>query len=333
MSDLLKITNYLLIAMGLLILSACGTNPAGVSDVPLESIRLTMSFRPDVQFAPMYVAVSQGYAADEGLDIEFNHMPETEAVQLVGVNELPFAIVSGEQVVLARAQGLPVVYIMAWWQDYPVAVAAPADAGITSPEHLAGRRIGIPGLYGASYIGFRALIDSAGLTEDDLTLDSIGYTQVEALSQGLDEAIVVYANNEPIQLEKLGYPVEVIRVADYVHLTSNGLITNEETLRKNPDLVRRMVRTLLSGIEATLEDPELAYEISKDYVDGLAQADRDVQLKILTSSLDFWRSESPGYSDPQAWVNMQDVLLDMGLLTAPIDLTNVYSNEYLPIED
>ncbi len=315
-----------------LLLAACSVGPdEDLSETSLEPIRLTMSFRPDVQFAPMYVAVSQGYAAEEGLAIEFNHMPETEAVQLVGVDELPFAIVSGEQVLLARAQGLPVVYVMAWWQDYPVAVAAPVGTGIVAPGDLAGRRIGIPGLFGASYIGFRALIESAGLTEDDLTLDSIGYTQVEALSQGLDEAIVVYANNEPIQLEKLGYPVNVIRVADYVRLTSNGLITNETTIRENPDLVRRMVRTLLRGIDATLEDPEMAYEISKEYVEGLAQADRDVQLQILTSSLDFWRAERAGYSDPQAWINMQEVLLSMELLVEPLDLNQAYSNDYLPI--
>jgi NitT/TauT family transport system substrate-binding protein len=319
---------------GILLLIACTPQSIETTmDSTPEHIRLTMSYRPDVQFAPMYVAVDQGYAAAEGLDIEFNHMPETDAVQLVGVNELPFAIVSGEQVLLARAQGLPVVYVMAWWQDYPVAVASPVDAGISTPADLVGRKIGIPGLFGASYIGFRALIESAGVTEDDLTLDSIGYTQVEALSQGLDEAVVVYANNEPVQLEKQGYPVNVIRVADYVRLTSNGLITSEELLRTNPDLVRRMVRTLLNGIETTLNDPELAFEISKEYVEGLDQADREVQLQILTSSLEFWRADKAGYSDPQAWVNMQEVLLSMGLLQDPLKLDEAYSNDYLPSEE
>jgi NitT/TauT family transport system substrate-binding protein len=330
----IKLISTVCLLVSLVTLGACSLSPAAEpQEAPLEPIRLTMSFRPDIQFAPMYVAVSQGFAAEEGLEVEFNHMAETEAVQLVGVNELPFAIVSGEQVLLARAQGLPVVYVMAWWRDYPVAVAASVDAGITSPEDLAGRRIGIPGLFGASYIGFRALIDSAGLTEDDLMLDSIGYTQVEALSQGLDEAVVVYANNEPVQLEKLGYPVDVIRVADYVHLTSNGLITNEDVLRENPDLVRRMVRTLIQGIQSTLKDPELAFEISKDYVEGLAQADREVQMQVLTRSLDFWRAEQIGHSDPQAWENMQNVLLEMGLLEAPVDLSSAYSNDYLPNED
>jgi NitT/TauT family transport system substrate-binding protein len=320
-----------LMLIGVMLLASCSTpTQEEATEVELDQIRLTMSFRPDVQFAPMYVAVSQGYAAEERLDIEFNHMPETEAVQLVGVNELPFAIVSGEQVLLARAQGLPVVYVMAWWQDYPVAVAASVEAGITEPQDLAGKRIGIPGLFGASYIGFRALIDSAGLSEEDLTLDSIGYTQVEALSQGLDQAVVVYANNEPVQLEKLGVPVDVIRVADHVRLASNGLITNEELLREDPELVRRMVRTLLKGLERTLEEPELAFEVSKEYVEGLAQADRDVQLEILTRSLDFWKADPLGYSDPQSWINMQEVLITMDLLEEPIDLSGAYTNEYLP---
>lgn len=310
-------------------LAACGPAEPDAQE-PFRNVNLTMSFRPDVQFAPMYMAVEQGFTAEQGLKIEFNHLPETEAVQLVGVDELKFAIVSGEQVLLARAQGLPVVYVMAWWQDYPVAVAAPEGSGITQPADLAGKRIGIPGLFGASYIGFRALLDSAGLAEEDVTLDSIGYTQVEALSQGLDEAVVVYANNEPVQLEELGVPVNVIKVADYVHLASNGLITNETTLREDPDLVRRMVASLIAGIEATIEKPDEAFEISKNYVEGLAEGNKEVQREILQRSLTFWQAGRIGRSDVEAWENMQAVLLEMELLTGPVELEEAFTNEYLP---
>jgi NitT/TauT family transport system substrate-binding protein len=309
-------------------LTACGR--AAEVTPTLEPVTLTMSFRPDVQFAPMYMAVEQGYAEEEGLDITFNHLPETEAVQLVGVGELQFAIISGEQVLLARAQGLPVVYVMAWWQDYPVAVAAPQGSGIDVPRDLADKRIGIPGLFGASYIGFRALLDSADLVEEDVTLDSIGYTQVEALSQGLDEAVVVYANNEPVQLEELGMPVNVIKVADYVHLASNGLITNEKTLNENPELVRRMVAVLVKGIEATIDDPDKAFEASKLYVEGLAEGNTEVQREILERSLPFWDTGTIGWSDSDAWENMQAVLLDMELMEKAITLDDAFTNKYLP---
>ena len=295
----------------------------------LDPVDLTMGFRPDIQFSPLYVAIDDGFAEEEGIEIEITHLPETEAVQLVGVDELQFAIVSGEQVLLARAQGLPVVYVMAWWQEYPVAVAAQHGSGISEPSDFEGKRIGIPGLYGASYIGFRALLMSGNLTEDDVRLDAIGYTQVEALSQGVEEAVVVYANNEPIQLEQMGIAVNLIEVADYVHLASNGLITNEKTIRENPDLVRRMVSTFKRGVEATIEDPVHAFEVSKGYVDGLDAADQTVQLGILEASIEFWKSDKLGFSDDSAWENMQAVLLDMGLLAGPMDIEQAYTNEYV----
>lgn len=319
---------FVLFLLGML--AACLPPASAPPPTDLETVTLTMGFRPDVQFAPMYMAVERGYAADAGIDIEFNHLPETEAVQLVGVDELQFAIVSGEQVLLARAQGLPIVYVMAWWQDFPVAVAAPESSGIERPEDLAGRRIGIPGLFGASYIGFRALLDAAGLDEQDITLDSIGYTQVEALSQGLDEAVVVYANNEPVQLEELGIPVTVIEVADFVHLASNGLITNEKTLAERPELVRSVVSSLVGGVEASLADPDGAFEVSKLYVEGLEESNTDVQREILERSLPFWQGQTIGYSDPEAWENMQSVLLQMDLLEEPTQLDEAFTNDFLP---
>jgi len=296
----------------------------------LQSVKLVMGYRPDVQFAPMYVMQANGYAAEQGLQVEFQHLPETEAVQLVGVGELPFAIVSGEQVLLARAQGLPVVYVFAWWQDYPVAIAARSSEGIATPANLIGKKVGLPGLFGASYIGYEALMTAAGVPLDEVQLDSIGYTQVEALSQGLEDAVVVYANNEPIQLAKLGVNVNLFRVADYVHLASNGLITSERMIAENPELVRRMVAAFLGGLQATIDDPDMAYRVAGGYVDGLDQADQQVQHEVLTTSIGFWLDERLGTSHASAWENMQQVLLQMGLLAEPQDLAEAYTNAFLP---
>jgi len=322
--------NLLLITLTLsLLLVGCRATEA-TSEQDLQEVRLLLPFRPDVQFAPFYVAMERGYFESEGLKVSFEHLPENEAVALVGAGEAAFAVVSGEQVLLARAQDLPVVYVMAWWQDYPVAVAFPEDSDIQTPDDLIGKKIGIPGLYGASYIGFRALIGSAGVMEMDLTLDSIGYNQVEAMLAGQEDAIVVYANNEPVQLKAQGLSTRLIRVADYVHLASNGLITSEKIVAQDPELIRAMNSAVLRAVQDTIEDPSAAFEICKAFVEGLAQANQTVLLQVLEESTNFWKTEKLGYSNSEAWENMHNILLEMGLLGKKLDITKAFSNEFLP---
>jgi len=249
---------------------------------------------------------------------------------LVGANEMQFAVVSGEQILLARAQKLPVVYVAAWYQQYPVAVVSKAEQGIVTPADLKGKKIGLPGLFGANYIGLDALLFSAGLTEADVTLDSIGFNQVEALATDQEQAVSVYAANEPVQLRAQGYKINELHVADYVQLASNGLITNEKTIAGNPDLVRRMVSALVNGLDDTIANPDDAYALSKLHVDNLTDANESVQKEVLTRSIELWKADRTGYSDMKAWQNMQDTLLKMGLLTQPLDLNKAFTNEFLP---
>ena len=320
----------LLIAMLLIIsLSACGkASPENLDSGELTHIRLPMGYIPNVQYAPFYAAVEKGFFADAGIELEFDYSYETDGVALVGANELQFSVVSGEQVPIARAEGLPIVYVMAWYEKYPVAVISETNQNIIKPEDLAGKKVGLPGLFGANYVGLRALLESVGLDESDLTLDSVGFNQVEVLAAGADDAIVGYLANEPVQLKAQGYDLNIISIADYLDLVSNGIISNEITIKENPDLVRRMVSATLKGIQFTVEHPQEAFEICKIYVEGLEGADQDVQMEVLLASIDLYQTDPYGYSDAAAWSNMQQVLLTMGLMKKEINLDDMYTNEF-----
>jgi NitT/TauT family transport system substrate-binding protein len=317
---------FLLVLCLLLLLCACGGKTSG----NLTQIRLPLGYIPDLQFAPLYMAVQKGYFRAAGIQVTFDYSMETDITALVGADQLAFGVVSGEQVLLARAQGLPIVYVTAWYQQYPVSVVAKSDQDIHTPADLRGKSIGLPGLYGANYIGLRALLHAGGLNESDVKLDSISYTQVEALATARDQAVSVYTNNEPIQLRAQGYDLTELRVADNIQLASNGLITNEKTISQNPDLVRRMVKAFLLGLADTIADPASAYETSKAYVENLAQLDPVVQKQKLATSIQLWKADRLGTSQPKAWESMQAILLDMGLLTQPLDLTKAFTNEFLP---
>jgi NitT/TauT family transport system substrate-binding protein len=252
-------------------------------------------------------------------------------VQLVAAGELPFAVASGDQVILARSQGLPVVYITEWWQRFPVAVVSLAEQGIQTPADLAGHSIGVPELFGASYIGWQALLNTTGLNAAQVTLETIGYSQVSSLVEGRVEAAVVYANNEPVLLKEDGHAINLIEVADFADLASNGLITSEKVIAERPELAHRFVRAFLRGVSDTLAEPEAAFGISTGYVEGLAE-NADFGKAVLYATLPYWQADRLGYSDATTWEQSQQVMRDAGLLDEPSAVDGLFSNAFLPNE-
>ena len=318
-----------LIMLGLgLILSGCGSPQFRSS--PLTHIRLPMGYIPNIQYAPFYVAVEKGYFKDAGIEIEFDYKFETDGVALVGAGELPFAVVSGEQVLLARAQGLPVTYVAAWYQQYPVSVVARSEAKVLVPQDLKGKRIGLPGLFGANYVGLRALLDAGELSESDVTLDAIGFNQVDMMAVGQQDIVVGYTANEPIQLRSKGIAVTEIRVADYAQLASNGILASEKVIAESPGLVHAFINAFIKGLKDTIDNPDEAFTISAKYIENFSELDANVQKQVLTTSIEQWHAGRLGYSNPQAWENMQDVLINMGLLTEKMDLSKAFTNKFIP---
>lgn len=321
----------MLLALGVaLALSGCAGSGSANEPDALTKVSLPMGYVANIQYAPLYVAAEKGYFQDAGIDVEFDYKFETDGVALVGSGERPFSLVSGEQVLLARAQGLPVKYVAAWYQEYPISVVAKSEAGILIPQDLKGKKIGLPGLFGANYVGLRALLFEAEMSEEDVTLDSIGFNQVDLLAAGEQDIIVGYTANEPIQLRARGIPVTEIRVSDYTQLASNGILTSEKVIRENPDLVRRFVGAFLKGLADTIADPQEAYRLSEPHIPNFAELDREVQMQVLETSIEQWKAERLGYSDPQSWENMQDVLFEMGLIPQKTDLSEAYTNEFIP---
>lgn len=310
-------------------LTVCGqeiTPQASSPSEELVSISLPMGYIPDPQYAPFYVAAENGYFADAGLEVEFDYSFETDGIALVGAGERPFAIVSGEQVLLARAQGLPVVYVFEWFQQFPIALVSKSEAGIETPADLVGRNVGLPGFFGASYVGYLGLLSANDIVPEDVNANDIGFTQVESLLADQSEAVVGYANNEPVQLAGMGEDINVLYVADYIDMVANGIITNEEMLANDPAMVKGFTRAILRGLQFTLENPEEAYEISKAYVEGLD----DSRMPVLQASLPLWQADVLGSTDLVSWQNTQNVLLQAGLLDAPVaDLEAAFTNEFV----
>lgn len=270
------------------------------NDLVDEHILLT--FIPNVQFAPFYVGMEDGYFAEAGLNLSVEHLQEPEVVDLVAVGQANFGIVSGEQVILARAQGRDIVYVYEWFQHYPVGVVVASAAGMDSAAGLRGLKVGIPGRFGASYSGLTTLLQSAGLSESDIELDEIGFNAPEVFCFGAVDAAVVYVNNEPLQIRNRALAgecgavadVDVISVASQVDLVSNGMIVSRKLLENNPALIQMMVDSFAAALRATIHNPAHAYLVSLDFVDNLPDdADFLAELRRISEQQDRFLESNP----------------------------------------
>ena len=309
-----------------------------VSANDLVDERILLTFVPNVQFAPFYVAIEDGYFADAGLNASLAHLQEPEVVDLVAAGQANFGIVSGEQVILARAQGRGIVYVFEWFQQYPVGVVA-AGGAIENVSDLRGLKVGIPGRFGASYSGLTTLLQSAGLSESDIELDEIGFHAPEVFCLGAVDAAVVYVNNEPLQIRQRALAsdcgsvtdVDVISVASQADLVSNGIIVSRELLEDNPQKIQRVVNGFGAALRKAIDNPAHAYLVSLHFVDNLpADADFLAELQSISQQQERFLESNPTaeqIADSRQTMRRSlaaafdaDVLTQFEVLLATIDL-------------
>ena len=91
-------------------LSPGPTGTASVSE-PLRAVTLLLGFRPDVQFAPFYVAQQEGFYADAGLEVTIEHRQAPDVQRLVADGQAEFGVADATDVMIARSAGIPIRYV------------------------------------------------------------------------------------------------------------------------------------------------------------------------------------------------------------------------------
>ncbi len=307
--------------------------PSSAETTSLTPVSIGVGYIPSVQFASFYVAIDKGYFAEEGIEASLEYGFENDYLKLVGLGERQFMVGSGDQVIIGRSQDLPVRYVMNWYTRYPVVLFAKQSAGITSPADLAGKRIGIPGPFGANYVAYRGLLEAAGLSEEDVQTESIGFTQIAAVSEDTVDAAVDYAVNGPVVLRHNGVEVTTIGLDAYLPMPSNGLVTNEATLENAPELVRGMVRAALRGVEYSLANPDEAFEIALKYVPEAGGENEAINRAIFDATLAYWQpleGVQPGATELDAWQTAAEFMQRIGLVERIPAAEELFTNDYLP---
>jgi NitT/TauT family transport system substrate-binding protein len=318
------------------VLAAGCTSPVVTRPAP-DGLTVGLGFIPSVQFAQFYRAQQQGYYREAELAVTFEHKIDPELITLIGQGAVDIGLADGTSVIPAVSQGIPVRYAATIYARFPSVVIARADSGIDGPADLRGRRLGIPGRFGSSWIMLQALLASEGLSPDDLQIvDYPDFGQAVGLREGQVDAATGFANNEPVQLALEGIETSVLHVDEITPLPGPGLTVGESTLNDKSDALRRFVEATLRAMREIVADPEAGLEDSIAQVPELSE-DRDVQLAILRATIETWQSpytdqHGLGAIDQAAWTQSLEFMraLPESVVSAELATDQLITEELIP---
>ncbi|MGJ3509539.1 ABC transporter substrate-binding protein [Enemella sp. A6] len=318
------------VAIGLGV-AGCGDRSGGAAS---GALTVGLTYTPDIQFAPFYVAAEHGHFADAGLDVTLRHHGANEqlfgAIQ-AGEEDLVYA--GGAELMQARSQGVPLVSVATYYQEYPVVLVVAEDSPIRSAADLAGRSVGVPGPYGETWFGLLAMLKQAGLSEQDVSVQHIGYTQQAALSSGRVDAVMGYVNNDAVRLQAAGFAVRTLPITEATPpLIGVGLGTTDTVLAERADQVRSLQQAVAKAHADIVADPEKAVTSSEKFIPGLAAAEqRASALATLNATIPlFGDAEAFGKQNPATWQAMSSFLAEMDLLSGPVEADECFTTEIVP---
>lgn len=310
-------------------LASCSAGQVSPGQTTLgpKALTIGLTYIPNVQFSPFYVALEKGLFRDAGLEVTLRHHGAQEDLfgALLGGTE-HVVIASSDEAMVAAAKGSGLQTFATMYQRYPVSVIVPSVSETTSLAQVAGKRVGLPGRYGSSYYGLLAGLAKAGLTENDITLTEIGYTGVSALITGKVDAIVGFANNEPLQFAAQGFSVNTIEVVDpsAPTLVGPGLITAKGMLEA--DTLGKVTGAVLAAEKAILANPSEALDLAANHVPDLAEASARANAeRVLAATSALWLVDgTPSLAvDREAFARMSDLLASAGITPVKVDPASV----------
>ena len=330
-----RLIAVLIIAAATAMLLACYSVETTEPEPEREAVTVELDWYPNANHSGIFVAQDQGYFDEENLDVDVRPPADPALVaQIVASNERDFGIFYQTDTLLARNEGLPIVALKAIVQRPLNSLMALQASGITRPADLKGKKVGYPGIeWNVKMLG--TMLESDGLTLDDVEVVDIGWALWETLAAGTVDAVIgAYWSHESILLEQKGYPVTVIYPEQYgvPQYYEMMLVTSERMLQERPDAVERFVRAFTKGYEYGLENPQGAIDIllklnpEQEEIEDIERPSID----LLTSQA--WRSDETnqfGTMTAQRWQNVAQFMKQQGEIDPNLDETQAWTNKYL----
>lgn len=232
-------------------------------------------------YAPIWVAGEAQLFQKNGITAEVLYLESALVRTALIAGDIVMGGMSGTTMAAPRLQGADPIIIASFLNSLQYRLVVRPE--IKTPAQLKGKRIGVAGFGLGAHRGAQIMIAKLGLNPDsDVVMLQIGGdpTRLSALLSGTIDASVF---NPPLykraveagmrvlaNIEEMGFPVQ-----------ASALVTTEQFVRKNPDLMRRAMRSIIESIYVIKSNPELTKRAIRKYMRFRDDRDTDEAYQIM----------------------------------------------------
>ncbi|HJH48719.1 ABC transporter substrate-binding protein [Merdimonas faecis] len=299
----------------------------GQGDGELQKITVCEPVR-GILWAPVYVALEEGYFEEEGLDVEITTVQSDMPTAPVLADEAQFGLYGPEMICKFVAEGQDTQLIYTCTDTYPYSFFL--GKNVDSIEDLKGTTVNGADSGSSPRAFVRSIINNAGLDADnDVTYANMDNSAViAALESG--EVSATYASPElRAQLIEAGYDVTVDIYDKEVHKELLGSETYEmyivfgkkSYIDENPEITQSFVNACYKGAQY-LENHEVS-EIVDTLQGQFSEMENLEQIVTECKENSLWSAD--GVFSDSGVEAINNMAISSGLITEPIakdDLVN-----------
>jgi len=224
-------------------------------------------------YVPLWIAIEEQVGKKYGLDLKAIYAGRIRPQQLLASGEVPFIVATGTGVLTSHVLGVKdQVIILTSTNKVPSALFTKPD--IKSAEELRGKTVatGRPGAFGDTMVRY-ILKAKLGLTPDrDVKLLAIG--EAVLAFPALEKGVVDGASlTMPYTLvaKRMGYRELIDYDKAGVVYPYNTVTTLRQTAAKNPELVERVLKTMIEAISIFKTNKQKSLAVMKKYMRGAGE--------------------------------------------------------------
>ena len=312
----------------LIILPGCSPKKEEVKE--LRKVRITLDWTPNTNHTGIYVAKELGYFAEEGLDVEILQPGQNTTDQIVASGNSEFGVSYQENVVLARAQSIPLVSIAAVIQHNTSGFAALKNSGIMSPKDFENKRYGSWDSPSELAI-LKTVMEKSGADFSKVRIVSGVYDFFTTIGKDADFEWIydawtgIEARNKGIEINYIPLR-ELDPVFDYY---TPVIITSEKLIAQDGEMISSFMKALSRGYDYCIAKPSEAADVLLKYVPELDSALVKGSQGYLAAE---YRSDAARWGEQQSvvWKRFIDWAFDNRIINVSVEADKAFTNQFLP---